>query len=81
MSVAPTVHEILSAFADRTERTRTASSTRVEVAAELERPRTQVDPIIDEAIEQGLLGEDPKYKDFWRLTEDGQTALDEQLFI
>lgn len=81
MADAPSLHEILGAFEDRTARTRRASSTRVEVAEEVGRPRSEVDPIIDDAIERGLLEKDARYEDFWQLTEAGQTAHDEQLFL
>jgi hypothetical protein len=80
MNDSPMIHELLAAFIGRTEKTGRLSSTRVEVAAQLDRSRLEVDPIFDEAIEKALIEEDSKYRDYWQLSAEGQLAFDQGLF-
>jgi hypothetical protein len=75
-----TVWHILRALEDRASNRLTPYSSRLEVADHLGRLRGETDPLFDEAIEKGYVEEHQRYNENWRLSDQGKTALDAQLF-
>ena len=75
-----TVWDVLRAIEERAARRPTPYSTRTEVAHHLGCERPEVEPPFEDAIEKGFLEEHGEYKENWKLSEDGQTALDSTLF-
>jgi hypothetical protein len=80
MSGPLTIYDVLGAIDARAQKSGQQFVTRVETATELGVSRIEVDPVFDEAVELGYLAEDPKYKDYWALSDEGQTRLDELIF-
>jgi hypothetical protein len=74
------IWHVLDAFARRAARRMTEYSSKGEIASELGRPRSETDPLVDQAVESDRLEEDPRYKGFWRLTEKGQGIVDAPIF-
>ena len=83
MANAPSVYNVLKAIEDLASRRADPYPTRNEIAKCLD---VQPDDIsreglpgtgpLGQAIEEGLIEQNPKYAAYWRLTPDGQTRLD-----
>lgn len=75
-----TVRKILRAVEERETKRMTPYTTRLEVADHLGVSRIETDPLFDDAVENGYLEEDPRYKENWRLSDSGRELLDSELF-